>query len=129
MIDQLWSDPASSGSPPPGYSSGYLPSYPQYPESGSYLDPAALWGRYPVTGQLFSDKSKTVAGLVSLLDLIGILAIGSIYLGYIGLGIVQVLLDIFTFGLGAVIWGIVDALLILTYKVRDLSDRLLRYGT
>lgn len=129
VTDQSWSDPARSGSPPPGYPSGYLPSYPQYPGAGGYLDPAAPWGRYPVTGQLLFGKSKTVAGLLQLLGLIGILDIGRIYLGYIELGIAQLLLGIFMCGLGVVIWVIADALLISTDKVRDLSGRLLRDGT
>ncbi|WP_231584576.1 TM2 domain-containing protein [Mycobacterium haemophilum] len=133
MTDQPWSDPAGSGSPPPqpppGYPSGYPPSYPQYPGPGGYFDPAAPWGRHPVTGQPLSDKSKIVAGLLQLLGFIGIVGIGRIYLGYTGLGIAQLLVGIFTCGLGAVIWGIVDALLILTDKVSDPSGRPLRDGT
>ena len=132
VTDQSWPDAAGSGSPSPqpsGYPAGYPSSYPQYPGPGGYLDPAAPWGRHPVTGQPLSDKSKTVAGLLQLLGLIGILGIGRIYLGYTGLGIAQLLVGIFTCGLGAVVWGIVDALLILTDKVNDPSGRPLRDGT
>ncbi|RFD27310.1 hypothetical protein MUBE_01610 [Mycobacterium uberis] len=130
MTDQLWSDPTGSGfTPPPGYPSGYSPSYPHYPGSVSYLDPAAPWGRHPVTGQPLSDKSKTVAGLLQLFDAIGIVGISRIYLGGTGLGIAQLLVVLCTCGLGTVVWGVVDALLILTEKVSDPSGRPLFDGT
>ncbi|HUH69793.1 MAG TPA: NINE protein [Mycobacterium sp.] len=132
MTDQSWSDAAGSGSPPQqpsGYPSGYPPSYPQYPAPGTYFDPAAPYGRHPVTGQPFSDKSKVVAGLLQLLGLFGIVGIGRIYLGHTGLGVAQLLVGLATCGLGAVIWGIIDAVLILTDNVRDPQGRPLRDGT
>ena len=110
----------------PGYPPRYpAPPYAQYPG----IDPAAPFGRHPVTGQPLSDKSKTVAGLLQLLGLLGIAGIGRIYLGQIGLGVAQLLVGFATCGLGAVIWGIVDALLILTDKVSDPQGRPLRDGT
>jgi TM2 domain-containing membrane protein YozV len=96
---------------------------------GTYFDPTAPYGRHPVTGQPFSDKSKTVGGLLQLLGLLGIVGIGRIYLGYTGLGIAQLLVGLVTCGLGAVIWGIIDAVLILTDKVPDPQGRPLRDGT
>jgi len=132
VTDQSWSDAAGSGSPPQqpsGYPSGYPPSYPQYPAPGTYFDPAAPYGRHPVTGQPFSDKSKVVAGLLQLLGLFGIVGIGRIYLGHTGLGVAQLLVGLATCGLGAVIWGIIDAVLILTDNVRDPQGRPLRDGT
>jgi TM2 domain-containing membrane protein YozV len=82
-----------------------------------------------VTGQPYSDKSKTVAGLLQLLGLISIAGMGRIYLGYTGLGIAQLLVGLATCGVGAVIWGIIDAVLILTDKVNDPQGRPLRDGT
>lgn len=82
-----------------------------------------------ITGQPFSDKSKTVAGLLQLLGLFGIAGIGRIYLGHTGLGIAQLLVGWVTCGLGAVIWGVIDALLILTDKVGDPWGRPLRDGS
>lgn len=76
-------DPLQHGAFEPGWQSappGYPPPYPQYPGPGSYFDPFAPYGRHPVTGQPFSDKSKTVAGLLQLLGLFGIAGIGRIYL-------------------------------------------------
>ena len=121
--------------PPPLYPPGQYPpgQYPpgQYPPAG--FDPAAPFGRHPLTGEPFSDKSKVVAGLLQLLGLVGVVGIGRIYLGYTTLGITQliggVVLGIVTCGIGfivPVIWGIIDATLILTDKVRDPAGRPLR---
>ena len=132
MTDPSRGDAAEPGAPspqPPGYQAGYPPPYPQYPPPGGYFDPAAPYGRHPVTGQQFSDKSKTVAGLLQLLGLVSIAGIGRIYLGYTGLGIAQLIVGIATCGVGAVIWGLIDAVLILTDNVKDPQGRPLRDGT
>ena len=122
--------------PPPGQygSAGQFPP-PVYPPP-YYGDPSAPYGRDPLTGEPLSDKSKVVAGLLQLLGLVGILGIGRIYLGQNGLGITQLisglLIGIVTCGIGfivPVVWGIVDAVLILTGKVRDSQGRPLRDGT
>lgn len=110
--------------PPPGH---YPPPAGQYPPA--YMDPAAPFGRHPLTGEPLSDKSKVVAGLLQLLGLFGIVGIGRIYLGNVGLGVAQLLVGIFTCFIGAVVWGIIDAVLILTDKVRDPAGRPLRDGT
>ena len=107
--------------PPPGQ---YPPPYPQ-----AYMDPAAPFGRHPLTGEPLSDKSKVVAGLLQLLGLFGLVGIGRIYLGYTGLGIAQLVVGLVTCGLGAIVWGIIDAVLMLTDKVRDPAGRPLRDGT
>jgi TM2 domain-containing membrane protein YozV len=126
----------TEGTPPPQASpqpqgAGYPPPYPpppgQYPPA--YMDPAAPYGRHPLTGEPLSDKSKVVAGLLQLLGLIGLVGIGRIYLGFTGLGIAQLVVGLITCGIGAVIWGIIDAVLILTDKVRDPEGRPLRDGT
>jgi TM2 domain-containing membrane protein YozV len=116
--------PPPSYLPPPNY-----PMPPQYPGPGGYVDPAAPYGRHPITGEPLSDKSKVVGGLLQLLGLFGLVGIGRIYLGYTGLGIGQLVVGIVTCGIGAVVWGIIDAILILTDKVRDPQGRPLRDGT
>lgn len=113
------------GMPPPYPPPGQYP----YPPPGPYRDPMAPYGRHPLTGEPLSDKSKVVAGLLQLLGLLGIVGIGRIYLGYTGLGIAQLIVGLVTCGIGAIIWGIVDAVLILTDKVRDPAGRPLRDGT
>ncbi len=115
--------------PPPGYAQ-QPPGYPppgQYPPA--YMDPAAPYGRHPLTGEPLSDKSKIVAGLLQLIGLFGLVGIGRIYLGYTGLGVAQLVVGLVTCGIGAVVWGIIDAVLIFTDKVRDPEGRPLREGT
>ena len=132
------------GTPPP-YPPPYYPPPPGqfpppvYPPPGFYPDPAAPYGRHPFSGEPLSDKSKVVAGLLQLLGLVGFLGIGRLYLGYNGLGIAQLIIGLvggivigmLTCGIGfliPVVWGIVDAVLILTDKVRDPQGRPLRDG-
>ena len=131
---KVMTDPSQFGSraegtppPPPGYPPPYPPPLGQYPPV--YTDPAAPYGRHPLTGEPLSDKSKVIAGLLQLLGLLGVVGIGRIYLGYTGLGIAQLIVGLITCGIGAVIWGIVDAVLLLTDKVRDPQGRPLRDGT
>jgi TM2 domain-containing membrane protein YozV len=125
-------DWTASSTPPPPPPQGYPPQgYPtQYPPPpGAYYDPTAPYGRHPMTGEPFSEKSKIVAGLLQLLGLLGLVGIGRMYLGQVGLGILQLVVGLVTCGIGAFIWGIVDAVLILTDKVRDPQGRPLRDGT
>jgi TM2 domain-containing membrane protein YozV len=122
--DWTSSAPPPPQAPPPGY-----PYPPPPPPAGAYYDPSAPYGRHPQTGEPLSDKSKVVAGLLQLLGLFGLVGIGRIYLGYTGLGVAQLVVGLVTCGLGAVIWGIIDAVLILTDKVRDPQGRPLRDGT
>jgi len=110
--------------PPPGYAPPPAGQYPQ-----AYQDPSAPFGRHPLTGEPFSDKSKTIAGLLQLLGLFGLVGIGRMYLGQVGLGVAQLLVGLVTCGIGALVWGIVDAVLIFTDKVRDPEGRPLRDGT
>ncbi|OBI51009.1 hypothetical protein A5707_14175 [Mycobacterium kyorinense] len=125
-------DPSGESRPqPPGYPPYSPPPpqpYPPYPP-GNVADPAAPYGRHPLTGEPLSDKSKVVAGLLQLIGLVGIVGVGRIYIGQTGLGIAQMIVGLVTCGLGAVIWGVVDAVLMLTDKVRDPQGRPLRDGT
>jgi len=131
------SEPLPPEQPAPGYQppqppSGYPPPFPpQYPPPPfqSFYDPSAPYGRHPLTGEPLSEKSKVVAGLLQLLGLFGLVGIGRIYLGYTGLGVAQLLVGLFTCGIGAIIWGIIDAVLIFGDKVRDPQNRPLRDGT
>jgi TM2 domain-containing membrane protein YozV len=142
MLDAM-TEPQFGGSeygstpPPPPQQPQYQPQYPpppgQYPpQPGAYpqySDPPAPYGRHPMTGQPYSEKSKVVAGLLQLIGLFGLVGIGRIYLGYTGLGIAQLVVGLVTCGIGAVIWGIIDAVLIFTDKVRDTQGLPLRDGT
>ncbi|MFV8052149.1 NINE protein [Mycobacterium sp. 48b] len=112
--------PPPAGYPPP-------PGYPPYPSP--YGDPSAPYGRHPITGEPFSDKSKVIAGLLQLLGLFGIVGIGRIYIGDTKLGVIQLIVGLVTCTIGAIVWGIIDAVQILTDKVRDPDGRPLRDGT
>lgn len=135
--------PPPGAYPPPGqFPPPYYPPPGQFPPPGYpgyYPDPAAPFGRDPFTGAPLSDKSKVVAGLLQLLGLVGVLGIGRLYLGYTSLGVTQLLVGLFgafiigmlTCGIGLLIpaiWGIVDAVMILTDKVPDPMGRPLRDG-
>jgi TM2 domain-containing membrane protein YozV len=120
-------DAGSQWPRPPVYPRPY-PPYPPYPVPGAYVDPTAPYGRHPITGEPLSDKSKVIAGLLQLIGLFGIVGIGRIYLGETGLGVAQLLVGLATCGVGAVVWGIIDAVLILTGQARDPQGRPLRDG-
>lgn len=132
MTDPSQSPDPLKGPPPTGFPppAGYPPPPPGYaPYPPPYGDPSAPYGRHPITGEPFSDKSKVVAGLLQLIGLFGLVGIGRIYLGQTGLGVAQLIVGLVTCGIGAIIWGIIDAILILTDKVRDPYGRPLRDGT
>jgi TM2 domain-containing membrane protein YozV len=92
------------------------------------MDPLAPYGRHPLTGEPYSDKSKVIAGLLQLLGLVGFVGFGRIYLGQTGLGVAQLIVGLVTCGIGAWIWGIIDAIMIFTGSVRDTVGRPLRDG-
>lgn len=126
VTDPSWSEAPDSGAQPQ-QPPGYPPPYPPY-AAAPQADPWAPYGRHPVTGLPYSDKSKTIAGLLQLLSLVGIGGIGRFYIGDVGMGVAQLLVGLLTCGVG-LIWSIVDAVLILTDKVNDPQGRPLRDGT
>ncbi len=113
--------PAGQYPPPPpgpGYAQpGYAPPGPAY--GAQYQAP---YGIDPKTGLPFSDKSKLVAGLLQVLIPIGI---GRFYTGHTGLGVAQLLVTLFTCGVGA-IWPFVDGIITLVSDPRDATGRPLR---
>jgi TM2 domain-containing membrane protein YozV len=107
--------------PPPGYGPGWPPPAGYSPPPGyyGYVDPAAPFGRHPLTGEPYSDKQKLTAGLLELF--LGHFGAGRWYLGDNGIALAQLL----TCG-GCGIWGLVDAIMMLTGNVRDKYGRPLR---
>jgi len=61
-------------------------------------------------------KSKMAAGLLQIF--LGGFGAGRFYLGFVGIGIAQLIVTIVTFGLGA-IWPFIDGILILSGKVTE----------
>jgi len=125
--------PPSGYPPPPPQPGAYYPPpqdpYAYPPPPGVYFDPAAPYGRDPITGEPLSDKSKVIAGLLQLIGLFGLVGFGRIYLGQTSLGVIQLVVGLLTCGIAAIIWGIIDAILIFTGSVRDTAGRPLRDGT
>ena len=72
-------------------------------------DQGAILNQEP--GQMaISDKDKIVAGILGIV--VGGLGIHRMYMGYIGLGILQLILTIITFGIAG-LWGFIEGILIL----------------
>jgi len=69
-----------------------------------------------------SDKSKLVAGLLQILLPIGI---GRFYTGHTGIGVAQLLVVIFTCGIGS-IWPFIDGIITLVSDSTDAEGRVLR---
>ena len=122
--------PPGGGYPPAGGGGGYVPPggyppapggpQPYGPPPGNYaITPGAPYGIDPRSGLPYSDKQKLVVGLLQLM----FPGVGRIYAGYTGIGIAQLVSLFFCVG---GIWGIVDAVLILSGKVPDAEGKPLR---
>jgi TM2 domain-containing membrane protein YozV len=100
----------------PGYQQpGYQQGYPQ-------AQVGAPYGIHPGTGIPYSDKSKLAAGLLNIF----VAGVGRMYIGQVGLGVAQLLVTIFTCGIGA-LWPIIDGILILTKEdAKDAQGRILK---
>ena len=95
---------------------------PPYPGNNPYPQPGAPFG-VDAYGRPLSDKSKLTAGLLQLF--LGGFGVGRFYLGYTNIGIAQICVTLVTCGLGN-IWGLIDAIMMLTDKVPDAQGRTLR---
>jgi TM2 domain-containing membrane protein YozV len=85
-----------------------------YPPAGPY------GGQYPVQ---YSDKSKLVAGLLQIF--VGWAGAGRFYTGHTGMAVGQLLVSIFTCGIGG-LWGFIDGIMILAKGGTDAQGRVLR---
>ncbi|BBC36075.1 hypothetical protein SGFS_073690 [Streptomyces graminofaciens] len=106
------------GYPQQGAPQGY--GYQAPPTGGMYTgDPNAPYG-YDPYGRPYSDKSKIVAGILSLF--LGAFGVGRFYIGHVGLGVAQLL----TCG-GLGIWSLIDGIILLTSSnTTDSNGRVLR---
>ena len=89
--------------PPNSWGTAQPPAYmgPTYP--GAFAQAG-----YPVG---FQPKSRLVGGLLGIF--LGAWGVHRFYLGFVGIGIAQILVTICTFGIGA-LWGLIEGILILT---------------
>ena len=108
--------PAWNQQPHPGYGPQGQPDFPQgpppqdYPQG--YNQPQQQPGAYPPGYYYAVDppKSRLAAGLLGIF--LGGFGVHRFYLGYTSIGVVQILVTIFTWGFGA-IWGFVEGIMIL----------------
>lgn len=96
--------------------------YPGFPGAPYGASPGAPYGVHPVTGVPYSEKSKIVAGLLQILLPLGI---GRFYIGDTGMGVAQLLVTIFTCGIGS-LWPIIDGIIILASDSKDSDGLMLR---
>ena len=81
-------------------------------------DPAAQ-PPYPPAAAGGAPKSRMVAGLLGIL--VGGFGVHNFYLGYTNKAIIQIVVTIFTCGIGS-IWGLIEGILILTKNESFLTD-------
>ncbi len=110
---------APSGGYPPPAQGQYPPPQGQYPPAQGYAQPGAYQAPYGYAAPVDPyAKSRVVAGLLGIL--LGGLGVHRFYLGYIGIGIAQIVVTIVTFGAGA-LWGFIEGILYLTQKTGTYS--------
>jgi TM2 domain-containing membrane protein YozV len=105
--------------PTPGFA-GYTP--PGAPVGAYGVSSQAPYGLHPGTGIPYSDKSKIVAGLLQIFLPFGI---GRFYIGDNKIGVIQLLVTVFTCGIGG-LWGIVDGIIMLATDSKDANGYILR---
>lgn len=111
------------GQPPPPQQPNYGQPVYQPPGAPVYgASPDTPYGVHPTLGIPYSDKSKIVAGLLQILIPLGI---GRFYIGDTGIGVAQLLVTVFTCGIGA-LWPFIDGIIMLASDSKDVNGRLLR---
>jgi TM2 domain-containing membrane protein YozV len=103
----------TSGYPASGYT-GYPPPYGQ---------PAPYVQQYDAYGRPLSDKSKVVAGVLGIA--LGGFGAGRFYTGHTSMAVAQLLVTLFTCGLGH-FWGLIDGIMLLVNGGTDAQGRVLR---
>lgn len=89
---------------------------------GPPFPPPVLRPPYAVSPYEQSDRSRVVAGILNILLPFGI---GRFYTGQVGIAVAQLLVTLFTFGVGA-LWPFIDGIVLLAYGGTDRYGRRLR---
>ena len=63
------------------------------------------------TATAFSPKSRLTAGLLGIF--LGSIGVHRFYLGYVGIGIIQIIVSIVTIGIGS-LWGFIEGIIIIS---------------
>ena len=100
---------------------GATTQWPVAPVPAVAASPDAPYGRDPVTGQPYSDRSKVAAGLLQLF--LPFFGAGRLYTGHTAIGVTQLLLAPFVVG---AIWAFIDGIVMLTGEPTDSHGRPLR---
>jgi TM2 domain-containing membrane protein YozV len=109
------------------YPTSGAPDYQQqagYQQQPAYQQPA--YGQqvaYDPQGRPYSDKSKMTAGLLGIF--LGGFGVGRFYTGHTGLAVGQLLVTLFTCGIGS-LWGFIDGIMLLVNGGTDAQGRVLR---
>lgn len=104
-------------------------------QEGDPKDNAAWGGQWTNENSAFSYSyqtqgrestcSRSVAALLQIF--LGAFGVGRFYMGYIGIGIAQIMVTLVTCGIGGLIWGFVDGVLILSgTPARDANGNMLK---
>ncbi|MFQ5430690.1 MAG: TM2 domain-containing protein [Phycisphaerae bacterium] len=83
------------------------------------VPPTLPYGR----SQVVSSRSRLVAGLLGIF--LGGWGVHRFYLGYTGIGVLQIFLTLCTFGIAG-LWGFIEGILCLTGNMRDVDGLALR---
>jgi hypothetical protein len=97
-----------------------VPPAPGMPVPVLPATPDAPYGRDPVSGRPYSDRSKVVAGLLQLFVPIGA---GRLYSGHTSIAVAQMLLAIVGIGM---VWAFIDGIVLLAGNPDDPHGRPLR---
>lgn len=106
----------------------------QCPKCGGLLSPGSAATAQPVANAQYVQyaaapvdsqlKSKIVAGILGIV--LGGFGVHRFYLGFVGIGLLQILVTFLTCGIGTW-WGVIEGILILTGSInRDAQGRPLR---
>lgn len=106
--------PPASPPPPPPYAGA--PPYPGTPV-GQYQYGADLWAGY-------SWRNRWVAGVLGIF--LGVFGVHRFYLGFTGVGVVQLVLGIVTAGIVSSIWGFIEGILCFCGAMNDVDGLPLR---
>ncbi|OCA93997.1 hypothetical protein ACU21_07510 [Actinobaculum suis] len=77
-------------------------TYQAYPQGAPY--------NYPYGAPYYQQKSRLIAGLLGIF--LGGLGVHRFYLGYTAVGVAQIVVSVFTFGLGS-LWGFIEGICII----------------
>jgi TM2 domain-containing membrane protein YozV len=118
--DGWWYPPESQPGYSPGYDTAAAGAYaPAAAPATAYTAPAGYPAAAGYVPPGVQPKSRMAAGILGIL--LGGFGVHRFYLGYTNIGIIQILVTVFTCGLGS-IWGLVEGILILVKNENFLTD-------